>query len=306
MIEPKNYSQERYLAAKKAVDDESLNQKVLSALDKKINMMVSDEDVKILEVGAGIGSMLERFIQWDLLSSKSSYTAIEIDEKKVETGEKRLKEPAEDDEYNIHQNEDKIILDKSEKKFTIQFKNADAFEFIQDKSETYDLLIAHAFLDLVELDKALPRLLSTLKPDGLFYFPITFDGVTTFRPEIDSSLEAKIEHVYHENMGRRDKGNIMGGDSRTGSSLVYQLTSINAEIISAGSSDWVVYPDRNGYSDDVSYFLHHIIHLVSNSVERSDQISSEKLERWTEIRHQQIENEELIYIAHQMDLLGKV
>lgn len=305
-MEPIRYSQKRYLTAKKAVDDESLNRKVLGTLDERLKMRGSDRDVQILEVGAGIGSMLERFLQWDLLPSKSSYTAVEIDEKKVETGEKRLKELCEDDGYSIQQDKDKTILDKSAKTVTIMLKNADAFEFIQKKSKKYDLLIAHAFLDLVDLEKALPRLLSILKSDGLFYFPITFDGVTTFRPEIDSSLEAKIECVYHENMDRRDSGKIMGGNSRTGRLLFDQLDSTKAEIISVGSSDWVVYPGSNGYTENVSYFLHHIVHTIRNSIKESDEISSEKLEKWARIRHRQIENEELIYIAHQLDFLGKV
>lgn len=306
MMEEIGYSQERYLASKKAVDDGSLNRKVLDALDEKLEEREFDESIRILEVGAGIGSMLKRLIQWDLLPSESSYTAVEIDEKKVETAEMRLKELAEDYGFSICRNEDKIILDNSEKTLTIQFKNADAFEFIQSKSERYDILIAHAFLDLVDLEKALPRLLSTLRSDGLFYFPITFDGVTIFRPEIDPSLEAKVERVYHESMDRRDETGLMGGNSRTGRLLLDQLASMNAEIISAGSSDWVVYPGEDGYSGDVPYFLHHIINLVKNSVEASDQISSEKLKRWAEIRHRQIENGELIYIAHQLDLLGKV
>ncbi len=301
-----DYSQERYLASKKAVDDESLNRKVIDALDERLKMIGSDKDVQILEVGAGIGSMLERLIQWDLLPSKSAYTAVEIEENNVATGEMRLKQLSEDHGYRISRNEDKIIIDKSAKTFNIQFINADAFEFIKDKSKKYDLLIAHAFLDLVDLEKALPRLLTTLRPNGLFYFPITFDSVTTFRPEIDPSLEAKIEGVYHDNMDRRDEGDIMGGNSRTGRLLLDQLASMNADIISVGSSDWVICPGENGYSEDVPYFLHHIIHLVKNSVEGSEQISSEKVKRWSEIRHRQIENEELIYIAHQLDILGKV
>lgn len=48
-------------------------------------------------------------------------------------------------------------------------------------------------------------------------------------------------------------------------------------------------------------------YLTSKSaVEGYDQISSQKLERWAEIRHRQVENKDLIYIAHQLDLLGKV
>ncbi len=305
-MEPKEYSQVRYLSSKKSVDDESLNRKVLDSLEERSEDLELKRDFEVLEVGAGIGCMLERCIQWGILPSNTSYTAVEIDEDAVETGKKRLKEFAEDRGYSTHQNNSGIILNKPDRSFTIEFKKENAFEFIRESDKKYDLLIAHAFLDLVDLDKAMPLLLSILKPNGLFYFPITFDGVTSFRPEVDHSLDLKVERIYHENMGRKDNGELKRSDSIAGRRLFDQIAKMNAEIINAGSSDWVVYPGRNGYDKDIEYFLHHIINLVKNSIEGSDQISEEKVEEWALTRHEQIENQELVYIAHQLDFLGKV
>jgi len=42
----------------------------------------------------------------------------------------------------------------------------------------WDVLIAHAFLDLMDISAPLPMLLSLLKPGGLFYSTIQFDGAT--------------------------------------------------------------------------------------------------------------------------------
>jgi hypothetical protein len=78
------------------------------------------------------------------------------------------------------------------------------------------VLIANAFLDLIDVPATLPALLSLLKPGGLFYFTITFDGATIIQPEIDSALDAQIEALYHETMDRRVIGGKPSGDSRTG------------------------------------------------------------------------------------------
>jgi len=298
------YAEEKYLACKKVVDDESLNFKVMNSLEDRLRLLGSG--LQVLEIGSGIGSMLERLIERDILPSEVSYTAVEIDEKKVEIGEMRLKEFAKNNGYDICKNGDKLKLDKKEKNIIIDFQNADAFDFIQNQSKNYDLLIAHAFLDLVDIDDALPLLFSKLKSDALFYFPITFDGVTTFRPQVDPVLDRKIERIYHESMAQRDQGYLMGGNSKTGRQLFDHLNNKKSKIISAGSSDWVIYPGENGYSEGVPYFLHYIVNLVKNSVENSDKIPVEKLERWADIRHRQIENEELFYIAHQLDIFGKV
>jgi hypothetical protein len=57
----------------------------------------------------------------------------------------------------------------------------------------FDVILAHAFLDLVDLDRALPRLLA-LRPGGVFHFSLNFDGLT-FLPEIDPALDEAIVDV---------------------------------------------------------------------------------------------------------------
>ena len=67
----------------------------------------------------------------------------------------------------------------------------------------FDLIIAHALLDLLHLPAALPVLLQMVRPAGLFYFSINFDGATLFLPEIDPELDAQIEALYHRSMDTR-------------------------------------------------------------------------------------------------------
>ena len=57
---PITYSLLRYLAAKKSVDDRALNWQVWQHLVAALPRATPQQPLRILEVGAGIGSMVER------------------------------------------------------------------------------------------------------------------------------------------------------------------------------------------------------------------------------------------------------
>ena len=69
----------RYLAAKKGIDDKALNQDVWETLRQALPQAAGSEPVNILEVGAGIGTMLERIIDRGLLTGLATYTATDSD-----------------------------------------------------------------------------------------------------------------------------------------------------------------------------------------------------------------------------------
>ena len=73
----------------------------------------------------------------------------------------------------------------------------------QDIRGVYDLVIAQAFLDLVDLDSVLPLIGASLRPGGLIYLCINFDGGTIFDPVVDAELDARIEALYHRTMDER-------------------------------------------------------------------------------------------------------
>ena len=60
-----NYSFTRYLEAKKGIDDRSLNRHVWNALVQRLERSKStpDKPIQILEIGAGIGTMIERMLR---------------------------------------------------------------------------------------------------------------------------------------------------------------------------------------------------------------------------------------------------
>ena len=96
------------------------------------------------------------------------------------------------------------------------------------------------------------------------------------------------------------------GDSRTGRRLFSGLRRIGAQVLDAGPSDWVVYPGVDGYSGDDDIFLHAIIDTVQGALQSSEGVSRGTLDEWSRVRHAQIEARELVYIAHQLDVLARV
>ena len=198
----------------------------------------------------------------------------------------------------------------------IEFEGADASTYAESNRgrRAWDLLIAHAFLDLVDIPAILPALLALLRPGGLFYFTITFDGVTSFQPELDRNLDALVEARYHETMDRRLIDGRPAGDSRSGRHLFGHLQAAQATVLAAGASDWVVFPQHGRYAGDEAYFLHFIVNTLSTALAEPPVtaqsgypvLDADRLASWVAARHRQIDCGELVYIAHQLDVAGRV
>ena len=63
MIDSEEYSYTRYLSAKKSLDDRSLNKGVWNNLSKILHQLSQRNTLNVLELGAGIGTMIERILE---------------------------------------------------------------------------------------------------------------------------------------------------------------------------------------------------------------------------------------------------
>ncbi len=275
------YDFPRYLAAKKTVDDRALNAHVWQTLRHNLPPRPT-----ILEVGVGIGTMAERLVEQQFISF-ANYTAIDNQPENIATARRRLADlPA---------------------GIQLTLEAIDLFAFIEREQgkRQWDLLIAHAFLDLMDIPATLPPLFALLKPGGLFYFSINFDGVTTLEPTIDPTLDAKIEQVYHQTMDNRLTNGRSSGDSRSGRHLFTHLRQAGAQILAAGGSDWVVFAAESGYPADEKYFLQFIVETMRRALADHPQLDGVPFANWIAQRQAQIEAGELVYIAHQLDFVGR-
>ncbi|ETW95427.1 MAG: hypothetical protein ETSY1_30690, partial [Candidatus Entotheonella factor] len=200
MPEPQNYSFTRYLTAKRTVDARALNWHVWQQLLSVLKTASARQPLHILELGAGIGSMAERLLCADGLA-----VAIDADSEAIAQGHRDAQQWATAAGFQYSATSTGGRLQRGHQDTALHLETIDLFDFIAQTREqrTWDLLVAHALLDLLDLPTALPALFSVLAPGGLFYFPITFDGASILEPAIDPPYDAQIEALYHATMDQR-------------------------------------------------------------------------------------------------------
>lgn len=303
---PDQFPFTRYLAAKKSVDDRALNRQVWEALRGELPGTSPQNPLHVLEIGAGIGTMVERMLEWKLLRH-ARYTAIDHQAGNIAAARRRLQAYPAVHVLHPRQGERSGMPAEGEPQIVLRLQDRDILAMIplRQGERLYDLLIAHAFLDLIDLPSTLPGILSLLKPGGLFYFTLNFDGLTLFEPQINPPLDELILNLYHRSMDERLRDGRPSGDSHTGRRLFTLLKQCGAQILAAGASDWVVFPHEAGYPGDEAYFLHFIIHTVHTELAGHPDLDPLALSSWVHRRQAQIESGELVYIAHQIDFTGR-
>lgn len=286
----------RYLLAKQSVDDRALNKDVLSALKAAL----PQRPLSIIEVGGGIGTMLARLLRWQVIA-QANYTLIDALPENIQFARTWL--PAWAQENNLQSEtlgQDELRLFDARREVRVRLVQADIFDYIAQRPAPADLLIAHAFLDLLSMPESLTPLLSLTR--DLAWLTLNFDGVTTLAPCLDPGLDAVIERLYHETMDSRPGG----GDSFSGRHLFGYLEQAGAQVEAAGASDWVVYPRAGQYPAEEAYFLQFILHFFEESLGNHPRLDKAGFAEWLEKRREQVRRGQLVYIAHQMDFLVKV
>lgn len=305
----------RYLAAKRSVDDRALDRRVWEILAAELARR--DGEVDVLEVGAGSGAMIERLVGGGLVR-RGRYVAVDSNAHVLEVARRRLPRWATERGIGVADQGAGIELRPGNDGAAVVVESvaADLFDLLPESPSAawgapdgagYDLVVAHAVLDVLDLDTALPRLLAALAPGGVCYFPITFDGGTFFEPRLE--LDARIEALYHRTMDRRTVSERPSGSSCTGRRLLAALPAAGAELLAAGASDWVVTPRPRGstsYPADEAYFLSYLLATIEGALAGHPELDPRRFDDWLRRRRQQVVEGELVFVAHQLDVLGVV
>jgi len=306
---------QRYLAAKKSVDDRALNAHVWQRLQHELARIypTATAPLRVIELGGGIGTMVERILERTLLT-QAHYLLVDEVAGNIADARQRLPVWARqagfdvavtDDNSTVIQIHRPVSTKHPEVALTVELIEADCFAFAAANRQSADLLIAHALLDLFDIPRALAQLTPLLKPNALFYTTINFDGNTILQPTIDRLYDEQVEAAYHATMDNRITGGLPSGDSHSGRHLFGHLRNAGLTILDAGSSDWVVFDNGQGYSADEAYFLHFIVETIHGALCNDPQIDPPRFTEWIKKRHAQIERGELVYIAHQLDFLAR-
>ena len=303
MPEPTRYSYPRYLQSKRSVDERALNTNVWSEF---LRALSEASVLHIMEVGGGIGATVQRIVRAleERPPETVHYTFVDVTPENVDTAISALRKWAEKRGYEVSGRTEQTWTHQA-LEVQIDFVTADLFDVAtDDDGPPFDALVGQAVLDLLPIANALDALRSVLRDGGLWYLPLHYDGVTAFEPMIDPALDAEIERLYHESMSDAEQE---GGRNGTvsGRRLLAHFQSRDDQIMAAGGSDWVVVPREGGYPEDEAYFLHHILHFVEDELAGHPDLNSPAFRNWIAERRRQVERGELIYIAHQLDVLAR-
>ncbi len=297
------YSDRRYLSAKKTVDDRALNKDVVERLRSELASSRSTS-LRVLEVGAGLGTMVARLVDWNILRN-AEYVFLDVDGDLLAASRDWLATWAAPRGHVVEARSDGLRIHGATADITITCIRAEVGEYLQREAGILpvDLLIANAFFDLVDVKQLLPQLFRLVAPAGLYWFSINYDGETIFQPEHPD--DEMLMQVYHRSIDERVRYGRPAGDRNTGRHLFHHLLGAGATVLAAGASDWVVHGSDARYEADEEYFLHHIIHFIDQELQRQGKVDQHILARWVALRHEQARRGELIYVAHQLDFVGR-
>jgi hypothetical protein len=287
----------RYLAAKTTVDDRALNRHVLAELGRQVPAGAP----RLLEVGAGLGTMVARLMDWGIVGA-GEYILLDADRQLLDSSRRWLSD------WAAARGVRSVLLPDGLRvgDLRVRLVHAELGDYLEAAHEVLaDVVIANAVLDLVDVPAVLPGLLRLLVPGGVYWFTINYDGESIFEP--GHPYDDQVMQAYHRDMDERVRYGRPAGESRTGRRLFHYLRAAGAPALAAGSSDWVVSagPDGN-YPADEAYFLRDILNTIRSALgDRPDRVERADLADWLTVRHRQLAAGELVYIAHQLDFVGR-
>jgi hypothetical protein len=189
---PDHYTFQRYLASKRTVDDRALNRHVWQTLHAELaKRAAASQPLTILEIGGGIGTMVERLLEEDRLPP-SSYHLLDEQTENIAAAHARLSDafgscapPAFSPQgFQVQPTYRQHLASTSGTSHELNLYTSDLFDFLANAGtlSAVDLVLAHAFLDLMDIPATLPLFTASLRPNTLFYATINFDGVRRNHP----------------------------------------------------------------------------------------------------------------------------
>jgi len=287
----------RYLAAKTTVDDRALNRQVLAEMGR----LMPAGALRVLEVGAGLGTMVARLMDWDAVVA-GEYILLDADRQLLNGSRRWLRDWADARGLRCDPLPDGLRVGD----LRVRLLHAELGSYLEAAhGAPADVLIANAVLDLVDVPAVLPGLIRLLVPGGVYWFTMNYDGESIFEP--GHPHDDQIMQAYHRDMDERFRYGRSAGESRTGRHLFHYLRAAGAPALAAGSSDWVVHAGPDGtYPGDEAYFLRSILNTIQNALRnRQDRVEPADLADWLAERGRQLAAGELVYIAHQLDFVGR-
>ncbi len=297
-----------FLHAKRTVDERARNERIWRLAVGVLEEAPADRPLRVLELGAGVGGMVERLLGTTTTRSVH-YTLVDNEPTHMDALGRELLEVAERQGlYFERADEHRFVMTHGLRRVDVILDQADVYAFLDGASRgSFDLLIAQAFLDLFDIEPLLTRLIEVVAPGGGMYFPIMFDGVTSWLPVIDATFDARVEHLYHRSMDVRGAAAERAPRSHTGRHVAYEL-ACRPEIaaVEVGGSDWVVgAPMGSDLPEMEACFLHELLDGYARELTGHPELDADRWQTWLTLRRRSVQTGSVMFFAHHLDLFAR-
>lgn len=293
-----------FLDAKFDLDERSLAREVR---DDCFARLARRDRLRCLDIGSGTGAMVRRLLGANLPAEAFELVALDRDPTLLararatlvaflaSRGFDALRAPADCT--------DRIEASDGRRHVSLRFACYDAMGYEPHAGERYDLVTAHAFLDLVPMRPLLERIRAWLAPDGLLYATLNYDGDTALFPQYaDAPFEARLLERYDASMEERRVDGQPTGGARSGRRLHAMLPQAGFEIVAYASSDWNAVP-RDGRLRGADGL---VVSVLLEALRRENEAHCDRgrLAAWYRDRRRLQETGRLGAIVHQIDVLA--
>jgi SAM-dependent methyltransferase len=311
----------RYLDAKASVDDRAFSRRVRDQLIAALPAAPT-----VFDAACGTGVALDRLREWGV--EPAAYRGVDTASEVIRVARDRHSESAVEFATG-----DAITVAERIAAGDDRVAAADGLSADEPITKP-DLVVAGCFLDLVPVEEALDAFTAATVSDGLVYAPFSFDGTTEFTPS--HRADDLVTEIFHGEIDAHD-----GRDSGAGRAAVDYCRRADGQLLAVDAADWVVRPTADGeYPNDEQYFLATILgyvadalfvdggdahtaadadgHTVADAGDAAENweptaravtalddtdLAVADLRDWLQTRRRQLADGELVYLAHQLDVL---
>ena len=289
-----------YLQAKFALDERSLNREVRAAF---VDALRSLSQIDCLDVGSGTCATLRRLLNHGL-TTPLSLTALDRDAGLLEVARQNAAAWLHDLRLEPRTDGAGALRTDGERLTTIHFAAGELKDHLPQRS--YNVITAHAFLDITPLPQALRSFAAWLQPGGYFYASGNYDGDTLLLPVYgDADFEARLLCYYNHSMEQRLVDGQTTGGAYCGRRLHALLPNYGFNLRAYGSSDWSITPLRDAYRDGDAICLTALLEMIRAQGQTCGLFEQDQLDRWCDDRLRLLRQRRLGLIIHQLDFLAR-
>lgn len=293
-----------YLDIKSALDGHSLNAQVYSAF---LEALRGRERLDCLDIGVGTGASLWRLLNANL-SADLNVTAVGRDAELLGLAFRRTLVLLRARGYAVETPGDTDLrAQRGACRVAIDFVAADLRDLDPGgEAGRFDAVIAQQALELLPLAGVAGRVGHWLKPRGMFYAPLNYDGGTSLFPGYqEREVEERILAAYDAAVERRQVWDREGGGVRAGQRLYEALADRGFEPVAYGSSDWSLTPVRRAYRDREQLCLVELLKAIRDEAAGADGLAGETVGGWYVDRLRDIGRGRLGLVVHRLDVLAQ-